>query len=343
MRFQSVHLASLAHALPEEVVTSNALERQLASLYERLGVSEGRLELMSGIEERRFWPRGTRPSHAATLAGRAALERSDIRPEEIGLLIFAGVCRDFLEPATASVVHERLGLPPTCQAFDVSNACLGFLNAMVLAAEMIERGSLEAALIVSGEDGRPLVEETIRELTARPEVGRRELKLAYASLTIGSGAAAAVLTNTRRRPDAPRLIGGAALAATEHHELCSGDRLENGGPLMQTDSEALLHAGNALAARTWQAFLEELGWRQDEVDKFVTHQVGVQHKKLLFQTLGLDHARDYPTVSRLGNIGSVSLPLSLALAFDEGFVSAGQRVALMGIGSGLHCMMLGLE
>jgi len=347
MLYRSVHLASLSHALPDEVVTSLALEEQLIPLYERLGLSVGRLELMSGIRTRRFWPKGTRPSAAATLAGEVALDRAresmGLDRSEVGLLIFAGVCRDFMEPATASVVHANLRLPPTCQAFDVSNACLGFLNGMVLAAEMIERGVLEAALIVSGEDARPLVEETLRELTAGEHIGRREVKLAYASLTVGSGAAAVVLTHTRRAPEAPRLAGGTLLAATEHHELCSGDRIESGGPLMQTDSEALLLAGNALASRTWSGFLRELDWRAASVERVVTHQVGVQHKRLLFQTLGLDHTRDYPTVAEFGNVGSVSLPLSLSLARDAGFVSDGERVALMGIGSGLHCMMLGLE
>jgi len=343
MRFRSVHLASLAHALPAEVVTSVALEQRLRSLYERLGVSIGRLELMSGIRERRFWPVGTRPSHAASHAGEAALARAPIPRAKIGLVLFTGVCRDFMEPATASVVHANLGLAPTCAAFDVSNACLGFLNGMALAAEMIERGSIEAALIVSGEDARPLVDETVRSLTAGPHVGRSELKLAQASLTIGSGAAAAVLTHSRHAPKSPRLVGGAVLAATEHHALCSGDRIDNGGPLMHTDSEALLHAGNALAASTWVEFLRELDWSSGDVERIVTHQVGIQHKRHLFQTLGLDHARDFPTVAEYGNIGSVSLPLTLSLARDAGFVQDGQRVALMGIGSGLHCMMLGLE
>jgi 3-oxoacyl-[acyl-carrier-protein] synthase III len=65
---------------------------------------------------------------------------------------------------------------------------------------------------------------------------------------------------------------------------------------MDTDSEALLQAGNALAARTWPAFLEELGWTSGEVDRIVTHQVGAQHKRTLFEMLGLDHARDYTSV-----------------------------------------------
>lgn len=343
MRFESVHVESLGLALPPEATTSTALEERLAPLYDRLGVSVGRLELMSGIAERRFWPPGTRPSDASVLAGEDALARSGVPRERIGCVIHSAVCRDFMEPATASVVHAKLGLPSTAEAFDLSNACLGFANSMALVAGRIERREIDAALVVSGEDGGPLVEETLRALLA-DGVTRKDLKRAYASLTIGSGGAAAVLCHADLATKPHRLVGGLARAATEHHELCSGDRADGAsGPLMDTDSEALLHAGNALAKETWPAFLGELEWTADDVDRIVTHQVGVAHKRLLFETLGLDHARDFTTVETLGNVGSVSLPATLALATRDGFIEPGHRVAMQGIGSGLHCLMLGLE
>ena len=86
-----------------------------------------------------------------------------------------------------------------------------------------------------------------------------------------------------------------------------------------------------------------MNWSSEEVDRIVTHQVGVQHKRTLFDILGLDHARDYTTVETLGNVGSVSLPATLALAARDEFIQPGHRVAMQGIGSGLHCLMLGLE
>ncbi len=343
MRFEHVHLEACGHVLPEEVVTSDALEQRFAGLYERLGLSVGRLELMSGIRERRFFPPGTRPSAAAAAAAEEALGGSDVDRGRIGCLIHAAVCRDFMEPATASVVHARLGLSPDCQVFDLSNACLGFANAMIVVAGMIERGDIEAGLVVAAEDGRALVEETVRMLTSGDDVGRAAVKRAYASLTIGSGAAALLLTHERVARTDRRLLGGTALAASEHHELCSGDRSADGaGPLMETDAEALLHAGNALAARTWPTFLRELDWSDGDVDRIVTHQVGVAHKRLLFETLSLDHAKDFTTVETLGNVGSVSLPLTLSAAVDADFIRGGHRVAMLGIGSGLHCLMLGL-
>ena len=155
MRFESVHIESLGLALPPEATTSDALEERLAPLYDRLGVSVGRLELMSGIRERRFWPAGTRPSDASVLAGEDALARAGISRDRIGCVVHSAVCRDFMEPATASVVHAKLELPPTAEAFDLSNACLGFANAMALVAGRIERGEIEAGLVVSGEDGGP--------------------------------------------------------------------------------------------------------------------------------------------------------------------------------------------
>lgn len=343
MRFSRVHLESVACVLPDERVSSESLEARLAPLYDRLGLHVGRLELMSGIRERRFWPPETRPSEIAARAGARALAAGAVPPDRIGCLVHASVCRDFLEPATASVVHAKLGLPETAWAFDLSNACLGFANALVVVGGMIERGEIEAGLVVAGEDGRPLVEETIRALTTREGVGRRELKRAYASLTIGGGAAAAVLARDDLASSGHRLRGGTALAATEHNELCAGDHTAGGGPLMETDSEALLQAGNALAARTWERFQAEHGLDRDSVDRVVTHQVGVAHRRLLFETLELDPAKDFPTVEVLGNVGSVSLPATLALAAEDGFVAPGQRVALLGIGSGLFCQMLALE
>ena len=344
MRFQDVYLDSIATHLPERRVTSLEIEEELSPVYESLRFHPGRIELMSGLRERRFYAPGTRPSWIAAQAGRQALEASSVERDQIGCLIHASVCRDFMEPATASVVHAALELPQTCSAFDLSNACLGFANAICVVAAMIDRGEIKAALVVSGEDGGPLVKATIQSLLSAERVTKNDLKLAYASLTIGSGGAAAVLSNAELGKMDTRVVGGVTRAATQHNELCRGDRAHGAaGPLMQTDSEALLVAGNQLAGETWCEFLRELKWEAESIERFVTHQVGVAHRRLLFETIGQNPERDFPTFAELGNIGSVSLPLTLAKAREAGFVRAGQRTALLGIGSGLQCTMLGLE
>jgi acyl-CoA:acyl-CoA alkyltransferase len=333
----------IAHVLPDRVVTSLELEERLAPAYQRLRFHPGRIELMTGIRERRHFPSGTLPSSIAIQAAEQALAESEIKREHIDQLIYAGVCRDMMEPATASMVHAGLRLPATCGCFDLSNACLGFANAMLVARDMIEAGSIRTALIVSGEDGGPLVEATIKRLNEDPAVDRRNSKLSFASLTIGSGAAAMILSNEGEH----RIEGGVTLTDSTANELCRGG-VTTGvpgadlGPLMQTDSEALMQAGVALAQRVWAETRTRLGWSNADVARVFTHQVGVAHRKLLFEHLELDPSRDFPTVETLGNMGSVSLPISLDMGAREGAVQPGDRVALLGIGSGLVCLNLGL-
>jgi 3-oxoacyl-[acyl-carrier-protein] synthase III len=340
MKFEHVCIEALGFALPDEIWSSAEIEERLKPLYDRLKLPTGRLELMTGIRERRMWPAGTRPSDASAAAGRAVLAQSALRAEQVELFIHAAVSRDMLEPATASFAHQKIGLPATAQIFDVSNACLGFLNSLTLAASMIEAGQIKCALVVSGENGRPLVEQTLRTLVDQP-LSRNAIKPYFANLTIGSGAVAALVCHSslvqgRRH----RLLGGIARAATQHSALCQGDTYGAESLAMQTDSEQLLLAGVSLAKDTWQAFTAEQG---GTFDRFICHQVGSTHRRKLYETLGLDEAKDFSTFDYLGNTGSVALPITLAKAIEAGAVREGDRVGLLGIGSGLNCLMLAVE
>jgi acyl-CoA:acyl-CoA alkyltransferase len=343
MRFENVCIESLAVALPDETLTSTEIETRLRPLYERLKLPEGRLELMTGIRERRVWPEGTRPSDASAAAGNAALAKSALRAEQVELFIHAAVSRDMLEPATASFAHRKIGLPATAQIFDVSNACLGFLNSLTLAASMIESGQIRCALVVAGENSRPLVEQTLKTLLASP-LTRNEIKPYFANLTIGSGAVAALVCHrSLAKGRSHRLLGGVARAATQHSELCQGDTYGAESLAMQTDSEQLLVAGVALAQETWRDFSGENGWAGKTFDRFICHQVGSTHRRKLYEALGIDLAKDFSTFETLGNTGSVALPATLAAAIDSGTVKEGDHVGLLGIGSGLNCLMLALE
>ena len=343
MRFQHTCIESLTSALPEEILSSTEIERRLSPLYERLRLPEGRLELMTGIKERRVWPEHTRPSDASAAAGKAALAKSAISSDQVDLFIHSAVSRDMLDPATASFAHRKIGLPATAQIFDVSNACLGFLNSLTIAASMIESGQIKCALIVSGENSRPLVEETINTLNTA-DLDRNGIKPYFANLTIGSGAVGAVVCHEDLVQGAKhRLVGGVARAATAHSELCQGDTHGADALAMQTDSEALLIAGVNLARETWADFTVETGWQEPEIDRFICHQVGSIHRRKLYEALELDLAKDFSTFETLGNTGSVALPVTLAHAIDHNEIGEGTKVGLLGIGSGLNCLMLALE
>ncbi|QYY35176.1 3-oxoacyl-ACP synthase III [Ruficoccus sp. ZRK36] len=344
MRFTNVAIAALAHVEPPEVVTSADIEEHLRPLYERVKLPAGRLELMTGIRERRFWPVDTKPSFISAQAGEKALAKLPAEERgRIDLLIHCGVCRDRLEPSTASYVHGALGLPATTQLFDLSNACLGFMNALVMAAGMIESGQIERALLVSGENGKPLLERTLAQLLD-PALTRKQVKPFFANLTIGAGGVAAVLTRKDLAPaGSPLLHSAVAQTDSEANRLCEGDAAGAGGLEMQTDAVALLEAGVALAQRTWTQFKATSGWDEQSPSRIVCHQVGRQHQVKLLEGLGIAPQKDYSTFETLGNAGSVSCPLTLSKGLETGAIAAGDKVALLGIGSGLCCLMLALE
>jgi 3-oxoacyl-[acyl-carrier-protein] synthase III len=348
MRYEKVCLESFGYELPGNVVTSLSLEERLAPIYDKFNLSYGRLEMMTGIRERRFWDDGITPSQASIKAAEKAISKSGVNKEDIGCLLHTSVSRDFLEPATATVVHDSLCLPPTATIFDISNACLGFINGMVTLANMIELGQIKAGIVVGCESSKRLIDATIYKLLKDPNITRDKLKLAFATLTLGSGAVAAVLTESSLSQDGHKLLGGVMRAASQHNSLCRIDAdasfldLDE-LPDMHTDYEGVLKNGLKLAPDTWENTKQELGWNNSDVDRFFTHQVSAVHSKLLFKTLGLDGAKDFSTVEYLGNIGSVSLPITVAIGIDRGCLNHGDKVAMMGIGSGLVCLMLGLE
>ena len=197
------------------------------------------------------------------------------------MLISTSVCKDHLEPSVACAVHNGLGLAPSCLNFDVGNACLGFINGMQIAAAAIDAGSIDYALIVDGEGSRYTQQTTIERLQ-RPDATANDVFAEFASLTLGSGAAAAVLCRLDRHPEAHRLVGGIARSATQHNELCIGD-LDR----MRTDSHGLMIAGLDLAEAAWKHSGHDFDWEVG-MDHYIVHQVSQRHTDLLCERLGID-------------------------------------------------------
>jgi 3-oxoacyl-[acyl-carrier-protein] synthase-3 len=211
-----------------------------------------------------------------------------------------------------------------------------------MAGQMIEAGAIKTALIVSGENAGPLIEETLHHLLFDATMDRKKLKPYMASLTIGSAAVAVLLTHSSLAPNAPKVLGGATMTDSSSVELCQGDGSTK-SLMMETDSEAILKAGVKLSSLNWIKTLEVLGWKTESVDKIIPHQVGAAHRLAMLTNLGLPTDRDFQTFEQFGNTGSAALPLTLMKAKESGFFKPNDRVALLGIGSGLTSTMLGLE
>lgn len=331
-RYRDTAVLSVAVAEAPIVVTSAELDEQLADTYDRVGLRPGMLEALAGIAERRWWPEDVSFADAAAMAGAKALAEAGLDPQAVGLLIDTSVCRDHLEPSAAVDVHEQLGLASSCLNFDLSNACLGFLNGMHLAALMIDAGQVDYALVVDGEGSRRLQESTIARLRA-PETTREDVLANFASLTLGSGGAAMVLGRASSHPEGHRFVGGVSRAATQHNGLCFGD-LDG----MQTDSRALLDAGVDLAQVAWGEALETFDW--SDLDWYVIHQVSAVHTAAITGALSIDPTRTPTIFANRGNVGPASIPFTLATHAAQ--FETGQRIACMGIGSGLNAAVVEL-
>jgi 3-oxoacyl-[acyl-carrier-protein] synthase-3 len=223
------------------------------------------------------------------------------------------------------------------------------LNGIVDVANRIELGQIRAGLVVSCESSREINEIAIDGMIKNPTI--ETYKGSIATLTGGSGAVAVLLTDgSFGAAPSRRLIGGVNRSEPQFHALCRWgvETIEKTIPSvmvqsMVTDSIAVLKYGVDLGLRTWQAFVMKLGWACEQIDRVICHQVGAPHRNSVLAALGIRPDMDYSTFEYLGNMGTVSLPLTAALAEERDVIRPGDRVGFLGIGSGLNCMMLGVE
>ena len=337
MLFQHVAIAGLAHIDAPRRLTSVEINARLRPTMERLGIKTDVLGEIAGIHSRFLWEDNVLASDVATLAGIKALADAGIDPARVGLLVNTSVSRDYLEPSTASIVSGNLGLSDTCQNFDVANACLAFINGMDIASRMIERGEIDYALIVDGETANLAYEKTLERL-GREDATEEQFRNELATLTLGSGAAAMVLARAELAPGAPRYKGGVTRAATEWNKLCRGN-LDG----MVTDTRMLLIEGIKLAQKTFAAAKLALGWASEELDQFVIHQVSRPHTAAFVKSIGIDPKKVMTIFGEHGNIGPASVPIVLSKLKELGRLKKGDRIALLGIGSGLNCSMAEVE
>jgi 3-oxoacyl-[acyl-carrier-protein] synthase-3 len=346
MRYSRVYIESVGYELAPIVVTSTELESRLQPMYEALHIAPGQLEALTGIRERRWWKPNTPISHGAIAAAKKSLQERNISPDEIGAVVYAGVCREHFEPATACQVAAALGVKGDAAIYDTSNACLGVLNGVLDIANRIELGQIRAGLVVACESSREINEIMLKQMNDIPSMELFTKSLA--TMTGGSGAAAVLLTDGSFTPARrPKLLGGVNIAEPQFHELCrwgiKSDSPENHVPYMQTDAVAVMKHGVELGKKTWDVFARELDLTPEKVDKVICHQVGEAHQKLILQTIGISPEKDFTSFEFLGNMGTVSLPITAAIAKERDFLLPGDVVGFLGIGSGLNCLMMGIQ
>lgn len=337
MRYDNVCIEGMGYVIPEHIVSTAWFEEQLEPIYQTLRAPKGFIERLTGIKEHRWWDEGVSVSDGSAMAGEKALESTGIARSEIQCLINASVCRDYIEPATASIVHHKLGLQPEAMSFDVVNACLGFLNGMVLIANMIELGQIDTGMVVAAEAPREGQLATIDYMLNNPP-NRETLRDNLASFTLGAASVAVILRHKSKSKTGKRLLGGEFYSNTDHCELCVAQRT-----WMRTKSTELLEEGTKVVTAVWEKYKRSMAWTNDMVDRLFTHQVSEPQRQVALRALELSPEIDYPTLHYLGNTASVAAPISLAIGAADGFVQAGDRIILFGVGSGISSIVLGIQ
>ena len=330
-RHENTALLAVTSVEAPVVVSSAAFDERLAPSLKRLRLSKRLLERVAGVTERRWWSPGSDFDDAAIEAGAKAMAEAGIEPGDVGLLINTSVTRRNLEPSVAVKIHHSLGLPSSAMNFDLANACLGFVNGMTLAANMIDSGQIKYALIVAGEDAQRTQEATFTRLN-REDSTREDFLAEFATLTLGSGAAAAVIGPADLHPGSHRIVGGVSRAGTQHHELCVG-----GLDGMYTDTKGLLDGGLELVVTAWHEAQAD-GWAWGSMDRYVTHQVSNSYTNAIIKAVDLERERVPITFPHWGNVGPASLPMTLAQESQS--LTPGDRVLCLGVGSGLNTSMM---
>ena len=324
---------SLASVIPDERITSTELLDEIDS-FNRFGIKNNWLERTTGIQERRRSPSHIQPSDLASDAAQIALDKAGLLASNIDIIIFTGVTRDHsIEPSTAHHVQHKIKAV-NATAFDVNNACLGFMTGIYIMDALIFSGQVRYGLVVTGEKGFSFTQRAMDKLKTSND--RKYFDDLAAGLTLGDAGAAMVLA-AKKSPDTG-FMGFEFSSKGEHASMCyCGDMMSTGA--LVTDMTNIFKAGQKLSIEVYTRLIkEQLQWSNDDISLYVPHQVGKATFKIANKITGLPLNKMPITVTTLGNLVSASIPVSL----DTREKQSGDKIFLAGAGSGLCAGHAGL-
>ncbi|MFI9569228.1 3-oxoacyl-ACP synthase III family protein [Streptomyces rishiriensis] len=325
-------MRSVAVHVPERRQTAQEIEDEITARNPRLRLMRGTLRQMYGFEERRVAPDGTLPSELAVAAAAQVLDQAGLAADAVDLLLFASTGEDLEEPATAHVVAHALGV--TAPVFDVKNACNGVLNALETADALIRTGRYRRVLITTGERGSMISTLPVRD--------RSELAMFLPALTLSDLGAAVLLEAS----DRPGLIGGRFYANSSGWRAMTLTKPHftphTGEVTVRFDFGSLAESFIGMAPAALDV-LHDLGVKPDDLALVAMHQASVPFTRTILGALGIPEHKIVPTFSSYGNAATVSLPLQLVLAEQEGRLHPGDLVALLGLASGASAGVMLME
>lgn len=229
-------LYAIDYVLPSQIVKTTELMD--AANTERFGVSNKLIERVLGIEEVRHAADGVTAVDLAVEAAEKNFENSDIKRDDIDMVIYTGIEGQFVEPSTAHLIQQRLGIK-NAMSFDTPNACIGFITGLQIAHWAIKSGQIKYALICSGESSEQRVKKTIEAL--RGLKTKNEFKRRLGFLSTGDAGGAVIIGPSENKKG---ILGFNTSSYAEYSKLCyynyNEDMTVNGVMEMHKITEALI-------------------------------------------------------------------------------------------------------
>ena len=328
-------ILNISYALPsQEVSNENLIEEIVEKNRKNLSPKElenvetqmRRFFKMSGTVTRYHRGIGERALDFAVKAGKAALKKAGVKPEEVDLLIYAGVARGWMEPATANLFQSELGLTSaTC--FDVMDACASWIRSLAIAKTFLAQKAYKLVMILN-------CEFIFREYANFDFESSDDVENAFSAFTIGEAATATLLTSNGSEDDSYFSFK----TWGDKHGLCKIP-LPNADDFSPNNSSdglkpmSFFTMPGELLSFTVRKLVSHFKETQAIVSKvhdiFIGHAVSVTSTSRVVKLLGLDPSLVFETHARFGNTVAASLPLALAVAVAEGKLVRGMRVSLL--------------
>jgi 3-oxoacyl-[acyl-carrier-protein] synthase III len=336
-----VKICAVAHAIPSRRVTNDDLVERVAArnreglspdcLAEVCAFLGAQLDRAGAVERYHRGPGESALAFGIT-AGREALERASLSPSSIDLLIYVGVGRGFVEPATANVFQHALHLThATC--FDILDACASWLRALDVARSMLRSGPYRHAMILN-------CEFNFQEYEPSSVASRAEMEDLWAGYTVGEAATATIVS--RAEEDADYAASFRNLG--QHVALCQiplphAGQFQNGGARPDRTEMRFYAQPNALAASAIREICRQY-WDDERFagrayDVVFGHSASVPVSRAIRDQLGIGPDLHYELFPRYGNTVSAAIPLAMSLAQQDGRLRRGHRVLLIMGGAGI--------
>lgn len=310
-----VKILGTSSALPGRLVTTEEVAR--AAYPER---DPADLRARIGIDTRHWADADT--SHASLGAEvlQMALRRAGIAGEALERVILVGCAGgDTLIPATANAVAERVGARGTCDAFDLGNACLGFLTGFDLAARGLATGMGPTAVVVTELFSRHLAPSEPRSYVV---FGDAAAAAVFGPARRGEGIVASYLRNDGVLRGSVTLVNAALTGAWEPVRFGASNR-----QIAEEASDALCGAAHEALRRA--------GLTMADIDWVLPHQPNGALLDLISERLAVPRARMLPIIREVGSVGAASIPVSLDRLLAAGRIGPRQRILLAGVGAGI--------